>query len=424
MRKFNNRLNEKLKLTLICSFLIFISVIHLYSEDIQCEWSGIERIIAVGDVHGDYENFITILKRPEIKIIDDKLHWIGGKTHFVQIGDVMDRGDRAKDVLEFLKRLTKEAEAAGGKVHVLLGNHEELNILNRSFEFENYVTVDQFLDFIPDEYRKKREKKIRRKIGISDSEQTNSDSDLHPEIRVFWENHLKIARQNRDSEAQKKYYEGFIHRYGEWILGLNVVIKINNIIFVHGGISLRNSKKTLKYINDRTRLELRESMAQNLGKRPPQTTFRRSEFLYDQNSPLWYREYATQKEDVFEDIVIEILNNLQAEHIVTAHTPVAIDDANRMSKFHKRIWIIDTSISEAYEEGALSALIIKDYGKKIVPWWMSRKKKKQSSSVERPKQIQKIHWIIHFGLPPFPSYCLKSKAIKKDIFIRGEINEN
>ncbi len=419
MRKFNVRLNEKLKLTLMCSFIIFICVTHLLSEDIQCEWTGVERIIAVGDLHGDYKNFITILKQPEINIIDDGENWIGGKTHLVQIGDIMDRGDEAKDIFEFLKELAIEAEAAGGKVHILIGNHEELNILDRAFEFENYVTVEQFLDFIPDEYRQKRERRIRRKIGDSNLENTNSDSNLHPEIALFWENRLRTARRNRNSEEQTQYYKGFIDQYGEWILGHNVVIKINNIIFVHGGISLRHSKKTLKYINDRMRLELRDSVYQNLGKRPPQTSFIRSEFLYDPNSPLWYREYATQKEEVFKKEVVQILNNLQAENMVTAHTPIAIADVNRMSKFDKKIWIIDTSISDAYEEGALSALIIEDYGKSIKPWWMSRNNKKQSASVENSKKIQEIQWMIHLGMPPFPSYCLNSKTIKKDNFVWG-----
>ena len=419
MRKFNIRFNEKLKLTLICSFIIFICATHLHSEDIQYVWTGVERIVAVGDLHGDYDNFIKILKQPEIKIIDDDGNWIGGKTHLVQIGDVMDRGDEAKDIFDFLKRLAKEAEAAGGKVHILIGNHEELNIINRAFEFENYVTVKQFVDFIPEEYRQKRERKIRRKIGDSNLENTNSDSNLHPEIALFWENRLRTARLNRNSEEQTQYYKGFIDQYGEWILGFNVVIKINNIIFVHGGISRRNSTRTLKYINNRTRLELRESMYQNLGKRSSQITIRRTEFRMQPNGPLWFREYATQKEDVYKDIVVEILNNLQADHMVTAHTPVAIADVNLMSKFDKKIWIIDTSISDAYEEGALSALIIEDYGKKIIPWWMSRNNKKQSASVEYSKQIQKIHWIVHLGMPPFPSFCLNSKAIKKDIYVWG-----
>ena len=419
MRKFSFHINEKIKLTLICSLFIFICVTLLHSEDIQCEWTGVKRIVAVGDLHGDYDNFITILRQPKINIIDDEGSWIGGKTHLVQIGDIMDRGNKAREIIEFLKKLAKQAEAAGGKVHMLIGNHEEMNIINRSFEFENYVTVKQFVDFIPDEYRQKRERKIRRKIGDSNLEIVNPDSNLHPEIEQFWENRLKSARQNRNSEEQAQYYKGFLNQYGEWILGLNVVIKINDIIFVHGGISLRNSKKTLKYINDRTRLELREIMYENLGKRPPQTTFKRLEFLYDPNSPLWYREYAMRKEDVFEDIVVQILNNLQAEHMVTAHTPIAIDDVNRMSKFHKKIWIIDTSISDSYEEGALSALIIEDYGKSIKPWWRHKNNKKQSPSVENSKKIEKIQWIIQIGMPPFPSYCLSNKAIKKDIYVWG-----
>jgi hypothetical protein len=92
-----------------------------------------------------------------------------------------------------------------------------------------------------------------------------------------------------------------------------------------------------------------------------------------------------------------------------------------MSKFDKKIWIIDTSISEAYEQGALSALIIQDYGKKIVPWWKSRNNNKQSVSAGNSKQTQENQWTIHLGMPPFPSYCLNRKAIKKDIFVWGRL---
>jgi hypothetical protein len=373
----------------------------------------------VGDVHGDFNNLVRILKFNDI--IDDQNDWIAGKTHLVQIGDVMDRGEHAKRIFVLLKELEIQAEEAGGKVHALIGNHEELNVMNRAFDFDKYVTLQQFIDFIPDKYRQKREKKIRRNIGDIDSENTNSDSILHPELRIFWDNILKDAKKKRNSEDQNQYYKGFIDKYGEWILGHNVVIKINNIIFVHGGISLRNSTKTLKYINDHYRLELKDNMLQNLNKRPPGIMNRPHEFLYDQNAPLWYRDYATQEEDVFKDIVVEILKNLEAEHIVTAHTPIALENAKDMSKFDGKIWIIDTSISEAYKKGALSALIIEDYGKDIKPWWMPRNNEKQSTSIEYSKRIQDIiHWIVYFGMPPFSSPSLKSKAIeKKYVFAWG-----
>jgi len=410
--------------SLLLPLFIFILLTGLFAENIQCVWTGVERIVAVGDLHGDFNNFVRILKYN--MIIDNQNHWAAGKTHLVQIGDVMDRGTHAKRIFDLLKDLEIQAEKAGGKVHVLIGNHEELNIMNRSFDFDLYVTVEQFMDFIPDGYRQKREKKIRRKRGDSDSENPNSDLSLRSELRIFWENVLKNAKKKRNSEDQRQYYKGFIDKYGEWILGHNVVIKINNIIFVHGGISLRNSTKTLKYINDHYRLELKESMLQNLNKRPPGIMNHRLEFLYDANAPLWYREFAQQEGDEFEKIVVEILKNLEAEHMVTAHTPVALEDAKDMSKFDGKIWIIDTSISEAYKKGALSALIIEDFGKDIKPWWMPRNKKKKSAPVEYSKRIQDIvHWIVYSGMPPFFRSSLNNKAIeKKDVFAGGEVNEN
>lgn len=404
--------------SLILLSFTFILLTGLFAEDIQCVWTEVERIVAVGDLHGDYENFIKILKTPKVNIIDENLKWIGGKTHLVQIGDIMDRGERAKEIFDLLRRLGKEAEEAGGKVHVLIGNHEELNIINRAFEVARYVTVMQFVEFIPDEYRQKRERKIRRKIGEIDSENTNSDFVLHPELFIFWKKILEDARKTKDSEEQRQYYKGFINKHGNWILGNNVVIKINGIVFVHGGISLRNSRKTLKHINDRMRLELKESMLQILKDRPSRIMNHRLEFLYDSNSPLWYREYSVQEEEVFGDIVNEILKNLEADRIVTAHTPVALEHVEEMSKYGGKVWIIDTSISDAYEQGALSALIIEDYGKSIEPLWIPRPNKKKRASAEYSKQIQGIiHWIVYFGIPPFPGYYLNSAAIQKNVFL-------
>jgi hypothetical protein len=419
-----SKMRRKYIPSLLLPLFIFILLTGLFAENIQCVWTDVERIVAVGDLHGDFNNFVRILKYN--MIIDNQNHWAAGKTHLVQIGDVMDRGNHAKKIFDLLMDLEIQAEKAGGKVHFLIGNHEELNIMNRSFDFDLYVTVEQFMDFIPDVYRQKREKKIRRKIADSDSENPSFDLSLHSELKNFWENALKNAKKKRNSEDQHQYYKGFIDKYGEWILGHNVVIKINNIIFVHGGISLRNSTKTLKYINDHYRLELKESMLQNLNKRPPRIMNHRLEFLYDANAPLWYREFSQQEGDEFEKIVVEILKNLEAEHMVTAHTPVALENPKDMSKFHGKIWIIDTSISEAYKKGALSALIIEDYGKDIKPWWMPRKKGKKSASVKYAKRIQDInHWIVYFGMPPFSSLNLNDKAIeKKDVFAVGETNEN
>lgn len=124
------------------------------------EWSGVQKIIAVGDLHGDYENFLLILKNPKVALVDDELHWIGGNTHLVQTGDIMDRGNEARKILYLLMRLEKEAEAAGGKVHVLLGNHEEATITGISLGYPDYVSPQQFVSFLAESYRKAREKQF------------------------------------------------------------------------------------------------------------------------------------------------------------------------------------------------------------------------------------------------------------------------
>jgi hypothetical protein len=51
-----------------------------------------ETVIAIGDVHGDFDDFVAILKRTGL--IDGQNHWTGGKTTFVQVGDLLDRGPK------------------------------------------------------------------------------------------------------------------------------------------------------------------------------------------------------------------------------------------------------------------------------------------------------------------------------------------
>src|SRR6187399_952828 len=94
----------------------------------SCELDGVERIVAVGDVHGAYDRFTEILRAAGV--IDQDRHWSGGRTHLVQLGDVVDRGPDSRKALDFLMSLEKEAAAAGGQVHALIGNHEVMRMLS------------------------------------------------------------------------------------------------------------------------------------------------------------------------------------------------------------------------------------------------------------------------------------------------------
>jgi hypothetical protein len=89
--------------------------------------SPAQRIVALGDLHGDLATTKEALRLAEV--IDDSGHWTGEKTVLVQVGDQLDRGPDDRAILDFLVRLEEEAGEAGGAVHVLNGNHELLNVM-------------------------------------------------------------------------------------------------------------------------------------------------------------------------------------------------------------------------------------------------------------------------------------------------------
>lgn len=316
-------------------------------ENIQCIWTGIEKIVAVGDIHGDYKNFVKILKNT--KLVDKNLHWIGEKTHLVQTGDILDRGSRAKEALDLLMKLEKEAKKTGGKVHVLIGNHEEMNITGIAFGQSGYVLVDQFVSFIPDKYRLEKEKEFRKKED-NESKKLSTKSPSEESLKKFWEDVLR-----KDPKAKKEYFNGFNEKYGKWLLGKNTVIKINDIVFTHGGISEEFSTWKLKDINEQARKELKEFRNAQKENRSPQLN---PKIVFQPEGPLWFRDLALNDEEDYKEDVKRILKNLGAEFMVVAHTP-RLQKGKIMNRFNERVWIIDTGIADVYG-GNLTALIIEN----------------------------------------------------------------
>jgi hypothetical protein len=360
------------------------------AAQIPCVWTGVRKIIAVGDLHGDYDNFILILKNPKVGLVDDDLHWIGGKTHFVQTGDIMDRGDKAKDIFDFLMRLEKEAEAAGGKVHVLLGNHEEATITGISLGYPDYVSVRQFVSFLPEDFRKAREKEY-----ISRAQAQGGDLDENPDLLSFWDGILNNIRQRNDPEAALAYIDNFNKTYGKWLLQKNSVIKINDIIFVHGGINLQYSSWKIKEINEVVRLELGAYALHptnpRLGGQPLMPRL-----VYNPQSPLWYRQ-----DDITSQTEIDkILANLGATRMVVGHnflgsgggSPIVLQE-DAVARFENKIWMIDTGIGYSDVGGILYALLIEDgmfdfYAGSADPARQSSEEQPTSEGLETPDEIE------------------------------------
>src|SRR5687767_354355 len=103
-----------------------IRVIALLVALLLPSLAGAQRVVAIGDIHGDLEAFVGILRQAEL--VDEQKNWTGGKATLVQTGDFLDRGPYVREVMHLLMALEKQAKKAGGRVLVLLGNHEVMNI--------------------------------------------------------------------------------------------------------------------------------------------------------------------------------------------------------------------------------------------------------------------------------------------------------
>lgn len=299
-----------------------------------------QRVIAVGDVHGDFENFVTVLR--EIGVIDKRNRWSAGKTHFVQVGDILDRGPDSRLAMDLLQTLEKQAKRAGGQVYPLIGNHESM-IMQNDFR---YVHPGEYSAFADLRSKKRQERYYRATIKYI---KTNTPEDEWPafdkQFRQAW---------------QTQYPLGFVERraaflpsgeYGKMVLSHSVIVKIERTLFVHGGLSLPYSEMPISEINTRARTELATPM--NLGA---------TALVNAEDGPLWYRGLARLPESEQNMAMVDqILENQQADRIVIAHTPVI---GAILPRFDGKVVLVDAGMS-AYYGGARSALLLED-GKAFV----------------------------------------------------------
>jgi len=189
------------------------------------------------------------------------------------------------------------------------------------------------------------------------------------------------------------------------------VIKINDIIFVHGGISERFSTWKLEEINNRIRLELNSFM------RGSPTNIL---IIYETDGPLWHRDLSSPqtKEEDLKPEVDKILQNLGARYMVAGHTPRVIKTKDDMKRFDGRIWIIDTGISEVYRSsgGRPAALIIENDYKFSV--WPLDFEEKDTHPIEWKAYFQGKIAIISPCLPEAIGCILKS-ALRRVISFYG-----
>jgi hypothetical protein len=357
----------------LLSLLILLS--PLYAGKIQCKWSGVKNIVAVADIHGAYENFVKILKGTGL--IDEDLNWIGERTHLVQLGDILDRGSGAKDTFDLLMKLEKQAEEAGGMVHVLIGNHEEANITGIVFDQAGYLIPGQLVSFLPQGYIYKKERDIRAKFGPVDG----SDGQLRAKLESFWKKEIDKAQQKMPGEnrTRDEYTKNFYREYGKWLLTKNIVIKINENIFVHGGLSDVDFflERNLETLNNEARREFRvvANWATGAFSGVLPTSFK---YLMQPQAPHWYRGWARDPEDGNSATLKRVLANYKAKHMIIGHTVRDVEyiETRNLDRFGRQVWAIDVGISRFFNDQLFALIIEKtEQGSKFSPWWGEDEKK-------------------------------------------------
>ncbi len=269
------------KFNLAFSYDDLTNAFHLRPNHEQ-RYLNADSIAVISDIHGNYLVYTDLLKG--VGIIDEDLNWNFGKGHLVILGDMFDRGDMVTEVLWHLFGLEIQAEKAGGRVHVLLGNHEFMALRNDlCYANPKYAMTSSFSD--------------------------------------------------------KDYADHFSGEtvLGRWLRSKPVVITIDDIMFVHAGISdeMVQSNMNVRKIN---RMFTDKIIGKNLNM---SDEWESAKLLHGKQGPVWYRGYFHDP-GFCEETIDGILDFYGVKHVVVGHTP----NTTINSLFDNKILGVDTGICD------------------------------------------------------------------------------
>ena len=246
-------------------------------------FKGVDSVYLVGDVHGMYDNLINLLRKAGV--INSELQWQAGKAHLVFLGDQFDRGNDVTKALWFIHELEPQAKKQGGKVHLLLGNHEIM------------VTTKDL------RYLGRKEK------ALSIAYQVAYDHMYHP---------------------TKSYL-------GAWLTSKPSVIKIDGLILAHGGI-VDLGTPNIEEFNDQVYKYRQEDMYLDITKEhadsssyDPDRWLKMKYFFYSDMSPFWYRGYV--QSDTLGKQLDGMLRKYKSKVHVVGHTPLEKITSRYKGKF-------------------------------------------------------------------------------------------
>jgi hypothetical protein len=322
-------------------------------------FDGVDRVVAVGDSHGAYDRFAALLR--ETGLVNEQMRWSGGKSQLVNLGDFLDRGPDSRKIMDLLMRLQNQAPKSGGKVHVLLGNHELMNLVGDL----RYVSREEYLSYLD------LEDPVRRKAArdyfdsLPDEMHSLSFDDIYP--------------PGYFGHRQAMSPDG---KYGKWLRTLPFMIVINQTAFVHGGLPGFVAERGLEDGNRELVQDLASydhlwgQIREDVGEILP-VTFRQRPRLADSSTlpvvdqfkelywkplfspegPVWAREDCVCLEVAVEPDLEAALEKLGASRVVLGHS---VTFHHRIAtRMDGRVIMIDTGMLDSvYSGGVASALVM------------------------------------------------------------------
>lgn len=281
-----------------------------------------DRVVAIGDIHGDAGALKKALRLGGLMGANGK--WTGGKTVLVQVGDIVDRGIEEREAMELLFSLQDQAPKSGGKVYLLLGNHEVSNLVG-SFRFVNKEAASHFGDGGGMLGKIKAGKWMRR----------------HPSREKMF--------------GRLKAFSGPVAR--ELGRRTQVSVIVGGSVFVHAGLAPHQFFGVMSLppmeADERWNDILHDMNVQTrrwlLSPADERRSLLRPKFLNGANTPIFARYYSRKgvKQNSAACTLLNVtLNLVGADRMVVGHSrhPQGI-----CSNCHKRLWCIDTGMSRAYK---------------------------------------------------------------------------
>ena len=200
-----------------------------------------QRLVAIGDIHGDFDQLLNALLIAGVVAEEDfedeegsdgrGFVWIGGDAVLVQVGDCLDRGPHELQCWQLLADLARQAQTQGGAVIFLFGNHELWTSVGfYQLDHERYMQNLDYDDGIDDEFEVEFGDHLELSIGKMEEDWRYARTLHHIVTNGVALHPRKVAARWAAMEPGGLLAKHFLSNF-------KIAVKVGQTILVHAGIA-------------------------------------------------------------------------------------------------------------------------------------------------------------------------------------------